>query len=476
VRTTVIRNHARTDWLMMPPWLWIYVLAYTFQGIPEYVSEFSYLISTYTGHGSISPQVTAQTSFTLLRILAVLAVMPVLVLGAGVVSYAFPHLRGRWVEQRFKLASDDRPVISEMQRFVSQHAPSVQLRVSVSDAGLPARIYPVGWRTARIAVFRPLAALWRDDRPAAEAVLLHEIGHLRQGDQLMVGLGSPFTWLIRIWIPAYILLALTPLAIYFAAGGGEIAIAVSGQVALQLFQIPRILIVPVTALWLAELGADQLAAQTTGAAPLQRALLRTARQAPGPVTRAFALLSHPPRRLRTLMIDPSPTRTAALLGAWPASLIAQLGITCVAAVPAYLLIGYSLPQIIPALLTGIHLFLADSRLLVAVTGTLLLAWPVLARPWERFWSPGSRSAHGPRWAPYLAAAAMPASLLLMSFVPPEASHASQSPTAASMSASLLAPGDHLPPGYAPYQIQNDEPTVQAARDARRPWTTLNSTP
>jgi len=54
--------------------------------------------------------------------------------------------------------------------------------------GEMARIYPVGWRTARIAVFRPLPELWRRDRETAQAILLHEVAHRRHGHQFVVGL------------------------------------------------------------------------------------------------------------------------------------------------------------------------------------------------------------------------------------------------------------------------------------------------
>jgi Zn-dependent protease with chaperone function len=441
---------------MTPPWLWLYVLGYVLQGIPEYVSELRYQIAEYTGHGGISPQVTAQMPFTLLRVFAIVAVMPPLLLAVGALACAFPHVRGRWVEWRLGLACDGRAVITEMQRFVDERAPSIRLRVTLR-ADQMARIYPVGWRTARIAVFRPLPALWHDDRQAAEAILLHEIAHLRQGDQLAVGLGSPFIWLIRIWVPTFVLLVLGPLAIYFGSGGGALAHAVSGQVALQALQIPRVLIVPVASLWLAELGADQLTAQATGPGPLQRALRATARPHASPAARAFALLSHPPQRLRLAMAAPHPATTLALLAGWPTALIAQLCVTCLAAVPAYLLIGYSLAEVGSALLGGIHEFLSDSRILITAATVLLLAWPLLARPWERLWSPGPRPARRqPLW-PYLAAATLPAGMLVLSFASLQGSHTGGRPSAALLRAKLITSAE-LPAGYQPYRVQNDEPT------------------
>ena len=474
MRANPAANHRAVAWLRLPPWLWLYVLAFLLQGVPEYVSDFRSLISAYTGQGGHSPRVTAQEPFILLRILAVLSVMPVFLLTAGVLSYALPQVRGWWVERHYRLAVDGRPVIAEMQRFVDKYAPSVQLRVSLIDAGQSARIYPVGWRTARIAVFYSLPILWEKDREAAQAVLLHEIAHLRQGDQLAVGLGSPFVWIIRIWVPAFVVMALAPLAFYFATNGGELAVAVSGQVALQLFQIPRELVVPVTALWLAELGADQLTAQAAGPGPLQRALEITGRRSRSRIGRALQLLSHPPRQLRLRLTALKPAGTVALLAAWPAALIAQLLIGCLGAAPAYLLIGYASGQIEPALLSDIHEFLADSRALVTAAGILLLAWPVLARSWERLWSPGSHPARSPRWQPYLAATALPAIMLILAFAPLQATHSSGL-SAAPLRAGLLTTAQ-LPPGYEPYHIQNFEPTGSSKPQCARTLNNLELNP
>ena len=411
---------------LMPPWLWVWLIGDLAVLIPGQISDERYQFAEYTGHGDIPGRLTAGIPYKLLLLFGIIAALTYVVLAAGAVAALFPQLRGRWVERRFRLARDDRDVITEMQGFVSQYDPSIQLRVAISSQQV-ARIYPAGWRAARIAVFLPLVALWHHDRRAAQAVLLHEVAHRRHGDQFVVGLGSPFTWLIRIWVPAFVLLVLAPIVVYAAAGGGLLAQAVSGQGALELLRPAELLILPVVALWLAELNADEFTTRLAGPDALRHAL-EASKGTDAPIAaRALALLSHPPRRLRLLCAAPRSAGTVALLAAWPAVLIVQLGLLIIGAFAAYLLIGQQLPDIGTNLLAGTRQFLTGNRILLVTAVILLLGWPVLARPWERLWSPRRSSAPHQPCRPYLAAAAVPAALLAVSFAPLPASYAGPSP-------------------------------------------------
>jgi hypothetical protein len=168
-----MRGHL-TGEQVMPPWLWLWLIGDLVVLIPAEVSSERHLIALYTGHADIAPQVTAGTPYTLLLLFTILSGLTYVVFAAGVIATVFPHLRGRRVERRLGLAEGiaadpgvaPDPDIAEMQDFVGQHDPSVRLRATTRDDQL-ARIYPVGWRAARIAVFRPLPELWRRDREAA---------------------------------------------------------------------------------------------------------------------------------------------------------------------------------------------------------------------------------------------------------------------------------------------------------------------
>ena len=242
----------------MPPWLWLWLIGDLAVLIPAEVSNERHQLTLYTGHGEIAPQVTAGTPYVLLLLFTILSGLTYAIFAAGVIATAFPQLRCRRVERRLGLVPDgaeDGAVLAEMQDFVARYDPAIRLRSVVRDDQM-AGIYPVSWRTARIAVFRPLPELWRHDREAAQAVLLREVAHRRHGDQLVVGPGSPLVWVMRIWVPAFVVLALAPVVVYAALGGGLLTQAVAGQGAWQLLQPIGLLILPVTALWLAELDAD----------------------------------------------------------------------------------------------------------------------------------------------------------------------------------------------------------------------------
>ncbi len=148
---------------MMPPWLWLWLVGDLAVLIPAEVSNERHQLALYTGHGEIAPQVTAGMPYTLLLLFTILSGLTCLIFAAGVIATLFPQLRGRRVERRFELTED--PSIAEMEEFVARYDPAIRLRATTRDDQM-ARIYPVSWRTARIAVFRPLPELWRRDREA----------------------------------------------------------------------------------------------------------------------------------------------------------------------------------------------------------------------------------------------------------------------------------------------------------------------
>jgi Zn-dependent protease with chaperone function len=456
---------------VMPPWLWVWLIGDVAILIPAEISDARYQIAEYTGHGDISARLTAGTPYKLLLLFAVLAALTYAILALGAVAAVFPHIRGRWVESRRRLAESDDPVIAEIQRFVSQYDPAIQVRVGVSNSQA-ARVYPVGWRTARIAVFLPLIRLWNSDRRAAEAILLHEVAHRRHGDQFVVGLGSPFTWLLRIWVPAFIVLGLVPVLVYAVLGGGELAQAVAGEGALRLVQPAVLLILPVTALWLAELNADCFSSQVAGPLALRNALLAmNSRRKPSFAARSLALLSHPPRLLRLRLTEVRRQKIAALLAAWPAVVILQLAVVIAGTLLAWVLISTSPHDTGIDLLAGTRVFLVSNRILMIAALALVLLWPVLARPWDRLWSVGARGDSGFRghnagrlpWAPYLAAAIIPAVLLGASFAPLPANFVTASSvqlTTAELRADLLTTAS-LGPGASQTALPSDLPATSS---------------
>lgn len=371
--------------LTLPPWLWAWLVAGFLLGLmPAQISRMPSSLVYFFGPESSSRYFIDRGYVTTGRFFFIFAILIFAGIVAGAVAAMFPNLRGRWVERRFGLASDDRPVVAEMQRFVDSHDSSIRLRVSIR-ADQMARIYPVGWRGTRIAVFRPLTVLWRRDRGAAEAILLHEVAHRRQGDHLIVGLGSPFVWLMRIWVPAYLLLALIPALIYVAAGGGSPLDATFAgfQAGEYSVAIPVQILLPVTALWLAELNADRLAARGTGSGALQRALQATAGSGTRWAARALSFVSHPPRRLRLRSAEARSAGAVVLVAAWPAVMAAWALVLSVAISVSLLLLSSQLgPDLGLILKADVQILLSVLRPLAIATAVLLLtACSQLAR-WE----------------------------------------------------------------------------------------------
>ena len=398
--------------LTMPPWLWVWLAGYLLPGVYGEIGGIHSAIVTYfRPPGTSAPLPRGLATVGLLS--AIFETLVNAMVAAGLVVVIFPQLRGRWVEWRFKLASDD-PALTDMQQFVASQDPSIELTVSLR-ADQMARIYPVGWRRARIAVFRPLTVLWEGDPEAAKAILLHEAAHGRQGDHLIMGLGSPFVWLVRIGAPAYVLLSLIPATVYLAAGGGMASFATSAPDAVL---IPAAILLPVTALWLAEFHADQQAAHAIGPDALRKALLPTSGRRASLATRAIALLSHPPRRLRLRFAAASPAGAVALMAVWPAALVALflllLGMDALG--PLWSSLTRRIADVF--LKSAVHALAVEGRPVLITTAVVLLAWPALTVLWERLWSSEPRLGRIPPWPPYLATACLPIGLLLLSLAPP----------------------------------------------------------
>lgn len=413
--TTAAQRRSCRPVLKTPPWLWVW-LVFLLIGLLRVISGIHTL--TVAIGGVNAPAALGGAALTMVtRFEIIFGSLLFVIFAGGVVTVAFPQVRGRWVERRFMLLADDRPVIAEMQRFVDSKDPSIRLRVSLR-ADQVARIYPMGWRKTRVAVFRPLVVLWRHDQKAAQAVLLHEMAHRRQGDQLITGLGSPFVWLVRIGVPAYLVLVLIPSAVFLVAGGGVMASFIAALAGTLAVVFPSLVILPIIGLWLAELDADQQAVEAGGHDPLQRALQAAADPHAHFASRVMALLSHPPRRLRLRCAVARPGGASALrMAVWPAAVaVFVLVLPFVIDAPLNLSGQAQIPWELYFKLS-VHVELVNDLPLVIATAALLLAWPTLAGPWERLWSSGPRRDTHQPWWPSLAAASLPVGMLLLFLAP-----------------------------------------------------------
>jgi Zn-dependent protease with chaperone function len=399
----------------LPPWQWLWLALYLVN-VPALVEGWRQLVAVIAGADPLYPELVGTPSLTLFRLFSVVQLLPPLALFCGVVIAFLPWARAAWVQWRFGLRADDRPLVREMQAFVDGYAPGLRLRVNLMRSDRVVRIYPTGWRTARIAVFAPLAKLWRGDPVAAKTLLLHEIAHYRNGDQLIVGLGSPFVFLVNVWLPSFVLAGLLPLGILFAQDYPTAA-PLTAQVALLVTQIPRLLLLPVAGLWLAELAADRYVLDLGGAAPLTRCVASAGR-ARGRWWRlgALARLSHPPRWLRRRACRPTEPGDAGLLAVWSLLPLGVLALALAGGILGWRLLDYPWDQIGAAAFVNSRSFLIDA----IPTWTLALAfialWPVLSRAWTWLWARELPARPTPPARTYAAAAVVPATLLVATLV------------------------------------------------------------
>ncbi|MEU9338934.1 hypothetical protein AB0D49_38305 [Streptomyces sp. NPDC048290] len=359
--------------------------------------------------------------------MTVVLAVPALVGLAGALALLAPRARARRVERRYRLMAPERMagpgsaelarVVGEIRDFLAARAPRTELRVSLLRE-LPARVYPGGFRTARVAVFAPLLGLWARDRPAAEAILLHEAGHLGHAEQHVAGLGSPLVGLVKAW--PYLLLGfgVVPAGLLLAAGPLPSGMP-SAQVLLMLAVVPKTLLVLVSALWTAELTADRYAVRAVG----QDVQLRALGALGGRGGSWTARLHHPPLRLRRWFVARSgrPGAQALLMLLWPAAMAVESAADLLVAVAGYRLLGET-----PAEAARTALALAHDTLLTGPTWwatlALLALWPPLAGRWSRLWGWRGPTAGTFRPAVYAVAVLPPVLALLLGLltVRPEA--------------------------------------------------------
>jgi len=199
------------------------------------------------------------------------------------------------------------PALKDIAGFVHEHAPEIEVKGNLLRTDHLAFVYPLGYRKRAMALFGGVVRLWRSDRKAAEAVILHEVAHGRNGDVLIVGAGSLFTTLVR-YIPLLgILSLLISVPAYSISMVGTLDV---GDVAAALLRlVPKLwpyllvammatLLAPVTAIWCAEFNADRFAVQVQGTnAPLVSVLDKLPQRASWWRWLIFRI-THPPDRMR----------------------------------------------------------------------------------------------------------------------------------------------------------------------------------
>jgi Zn-dependent protease with chaperone function len=376
----------------LPPWTWFYIALYLWE-IDERYDRWRLLFDDVFLRDDPDAAALGTHFYSLFRLLSLAELIPSLALGVGVALVFLPWLRAAYVRRAYSLqpAGTQPPALAEIRTFLdASGAQHVELHANLVRSDQLAFVYPLGYRRSAVAVFGGMVRLWRSDRAAAEAVLIHELAHVRAGDHLVVGVGSLFAALARWWIPIYIVFALVPtLIVAVDTRVSELASPefVTSQALTMSFQVLVLLLLPVTALWLSELEADRSAAETAGSpAPMRGALQRDVTHGAWWRT-ALLRLSHPPAKLRLWLIRrwrSTLVATLALL-AYTALSLSRLPLLLAHAAEVYRTLEFTSAEARTLLEANARDFLDTATEPLIAMAALVALWPVVAPQWSRLW-------------------------------------------------------------------------------------------
>ncbi|MDQ3666530.1 MAG: M48 family metalloprotease [Acidobacteriota bacterium] len=411
----------------VPPWMWYWIVTAPLS-LSRPLREWSVIVAdTFTSPELVVDQSTLEQAFVLWfegqKLAVIFSGLPALFLILGLFTVLLPQLRSFYIERRNKLLSLPPPSksLTEIEGFIKLHAPGLQLKFNLKRPGR-LWVYPNGYRKATLAIFSGFVMLWKTDREAAEAVLLHEIAHYRRGDALFLGPGGFFEIAVKltllstgvqvlIWFafPIIVLHSFigsdNRLEIFFLSLRTSLIFIVQLPFTLALL-ITGVFIVPIFCVWSAELNADYFVANYP---KHKTGLLRALSKKTGKLVWwrwILFRLSHPPESMRQFFLRRSNSYAfSLLLLIYPLSFFVRFALLCafdiVKAVKDFAYssviktIGSS-PTENANYISNIFLqwpfafrdmIVSQSHNFLMAT-VILLAWSFVARPWERFFTSG----------------------------------------------------------------------------------------
>lgn len=344
----------------------------------------------------------------------------------------------------------------EIQSFVLVHLSQARISVNLKRFDQFAITYPLGYRTSVVAVFGGLALLWKKDRPAAEAILLHEIAHCKQGDVLIVGAGSLLQGLLERWY--WLLLGLLPIPIAQAYdilqtwnewanmrwdvwfNGSKVSNLLLANLSnylvgdlliliIAVVHIFWVILLPVVGIWISEIGADRYMAENV--------------QSQGDIVRTFQFvrnkknsfwgslltgLSHPSVGLRSWFAKhhEKPITWILPVLAFPLAYVLKVLIYLVIAVNSAWTPGRSWDSIAQLLKEVFASYLGTFIPLWLTMAAVVLLWPLIARYWGWFFNNQNQPANWSNYRQNLISAGVIGCLALASvgmsnsiYIPPE---------------------------------------------------------
>ncbi|MEG4116578.1 M48 family metalloprotease [Microcoleus sp. N9_B4] len=439
---------------ILPPWLWFWLVIYILKlpGLIQFLWE-----------GNIKPVLSPQplpehlggnSIALLLSLPSIHEIIPLVMLFLGVLSILFPQLRKMRVEKCYKLTQPKTitPALKEILEIVQIYAPGVEIKTNLLRGDMFAFVYPTGYRTSAIAIFAGLVKLWRSDKKAAKAMLLHELGHCRHGDVLMIGVGSFFEDLLNYWFHLLALFFVIPLILVYGwslinslqehwdlhqqfsqmnsqlrelkiqmpeSGNWFLAwlwfqikqffsVALPGTISMVvslIFLTPVVIAAPLMATWCAEFNADQfvIAIQQSP----DNLLFGLDKLSPSTSRWKWLLsrLSHPPNKLRRWMACRSmmPKQLLFLFLLFPLSYIAQLLFLLIRADVA-LLGMYGVGEVLQRSVYYTALGLQTAAPVWLGAGVILLLYPKIGVAWEKLFCQENDTINPPFYKEYFVSA------------------------------------------------------------------------
>ncbi|MBL9152477.1 MAG: hypothetical protein JNK37_08335 [Verrucomicrobiales bacterium] len=415
----------------LPPWLWIW-LAFWLWSLPNLWSQikwgWSSMMEARTRDLEIAAQFPDMVKWKFLTYPGyLLESLPGIALAISVCLVFLPYLRARWVERKLSLGppTQETESLTEIRRFVGEFTNRLTITQSLRPGQL-AMIYPNRFRRAVLGVFSGFLILWKRDRRTAEGVLIHEITHLRCGDPLLIGVGSPVRGAIIWSLLAFVLLIEIPILIEHIDGyirareemgsagisgnvqksGRGTFLSFGGFLLAQLFVFGGHLglllapfTMPIMAIWCAELNADLATSRFLGPAGKEGRFLEQLRQETRWYRRCLAWLTHPPRWMRRwVMRQPGRFGMVTLLCLFPAGYLLKLFLICLGVIlPVVGTKGFAalygetvLDGVWGVIFDGAKGFLASLALPLIILAILTGIWPWLCSRWEAFFTGGPR--------------------------------------------------------------------------------------
>jgi hypothetical protein len=407
-----------------PPWLWFWI-PFFLANLPTLWSTLTWESAQYlelerSGLARLRSIDPTYGRFDALRMAGVVVdwlAPSILVVGIG--AALVPWLRRRYVERRYGLRDPAAAPsgFASIQEFIQQNAPGVTVMVNLARRET-AFVYPLGYRRAALVVFGGLYKLWQSDRPAAEAILLHEIAHCRRADFLVLGIGSPLSsglkyvflgYLVFLAVPHLIVsiddamawrskiaelqqdlsqvgVRLDPsldLAGHLRVQAREHGVGQLAMLASHSLKFIAFLVLPLAGIWAAELNADRLVVLSQGSSgPIQRGLGSLSRRGwwwRWPLT----ALTHPPRWLRRSSMRFQTLGLVILVTALPVGYFVRLLVMHAWASVSYVaFLGFTTDQILTATLENTQQYLAPLLPVWLAAAALIAAWPWAFRLWE----------------------------------------------------------------------------------------------